>query len=72
MKTALIIIIAILAACLKVSGNCSREEERAVHCEECQHWDPAHCSEGQGWCPKVNGYRNSNWYCATGKNKIPR
>lgn len=40
-----------------------------VHCEECQHWDSAHCSEGQGWCPKVVGYRRGDWYCAGGEKK---
>ena len=40
-----------------------------VHCSECQHWDTENCSDGQGWCPKVMGYRTGKWYCAAGKGK---
>ena len=40
-----------------------------VHCEECDYWDQNHCSDGQGWCPKVVGYRSSDWFCAAGIKK---
>lgn len=40
-----------------------------VRCEECQSWDTKHCSDGQGWCPKVCGYRYGGWFCAAGKRK---
>lgn len=76
MKLVLIIIATVLAldvlfiaACIKMAGDCSREEEKTVHCKECQHWDPEHCSDGQGWCPKVVGYRRGDWYCAAGERK---
>lgn len=41
-----------------------------TYCGECESWDPAHSNEGQGWCPKVVGYRFSDWYCAGGKRKV--
>lgn len=40
-----------------------------VRCEECQSWDTKHCADGQGWCPKVCGYRHGGWFCAAGKRK---
>ena len=40
-----------------------------VRCEECKNWDREHCSDGQGWCPKVVGYRRGDWYCAGGQKK---
>ena len=40
-----------------------------VRCEECKHWDAKHCSDGQGWCPKVVGYRYGGWFCAGGERK---
>lgn len=41
-----------------------------VQCGECLCWDPAHSSDGQGWCPRVVGYRNSTWYCAGGRSEV--
>lgn len=40
-----------------------------VRCEECQSWDTKHCSGGQGWCPKVCGYRYGDWFCAAGERR---
>ena len=40
-----------------------------VRCKDCKHWDMEHCSDGQGWCAKVVGYRYGSWYCAAGKRK---
>lgn len=40
-----------------------------VHCKECEHWDTEHCSDDQGWCPKVVGYRSGKWFCAAGERR---
>ena len=40
-----------------------------VLCKDCAHWDAEHCSDGQGWCPKVVGYRHGGWYCAAGERR---
>ncbi len=40
-----------------------------VRCQSCKHWDTNHTSAGQGWCPKIVGYRSSDWFCAAGERK---
>lgn len=40
-----------------------------VRCRDCKSWDTEHCSDGQGWCPNVVGYRHGDWYCAAGERK---
>lgn len=56
-------------ACIRMSGKCFRAEEKIVHCEDCEYWDPRHCTEGHGWCGKDIGYRPKEWYCAAGKRR---
>lgn len=40
-----------------------------VRCKDCKNWDTNCCSEGQGWCPLVVGYRPGDWFCASGERK---
>ena len=38
-----------------------------VRCRDCKHYDTNYCSDGQGWCSKVVGYRYGGWFCAAGE-----
>lgn len=40
-----------------------------VCCYKCQHYNPANCSDGFGWCEKTNYGVTDEHYCSYGERK---